>query len=131
MTCRRRRRLLDRCRQLVKLGDRLVELQTFDRLADCCDGSMEPALKLIIAAFCRSRARHEAPDALDEPRRALDSAFGPFEIALRRAVGEHEPADGVSAIFGEDWFRVDRVALRLRHLLDAARHNRLAAFDMN
>src|ERR1700755_3078710 len=80
---------------------------------------MELSLQLSVFAVSGTAAIRQLPYALDEARGALDTAFRPFEIALGRAVREHEPAHGIGTIFGEDRLRVDRVALRLGHLFDS------------
>jgi len=47
----RGRGLLDRAGELVELGDRLVELQALDRLANRGDGPMELSLEVQVLAI--------------------------------------------------------------------------------
>src|SRR3546814_20062790 len=62
----------------------------------------------------------QPPQPLDEAPRALDPRFAPRQVALGRAVGEHEPAYRVGAVLVDDRPRIDGVLLRFGHLLDAA-----------
>ncbi len=48
--------------------------------------------------------------------RGLRPRGGPFHVALRRAVGQDEPARSIGAIFGDDIDRIHHVLLRFRHL---------------
>jgi len=68
----------------------------------------------------------QTPQPLDEAPAAFDSSFGPGQIALRRAVRQHEPADRIGAVFGDDLVRVHDVLLGLRHFDNAADLDRCA-----
>ena len=133
--CSRARRrgfgFLNGGREFVELSDGFVELQAIERFGNGRNYAVTPPIQRLVFAFGRTVCRCEPPDTLDEPGRAFDAAFGPFEIALGRAVGEHEPADRVRAVAGDYRLRIYRVALRLRHLFDAAECNRRAAFDVD
>ena len=89
------------------------------------------------ASPCRAgapglRLRHQAPDALDKTPAAFRAGFGPFDVAFRRRVGQHEPADRVGAVNVDDRFRRDHVLLRLRHFLGRAdRHRRRRCLRRN
>jgi hypothetical protein len=48
---------------------------------------------------------------------AFGAGIGPFDVALRRRVRQHEPADRVGAINVDDGFRRDHILLGLGHLL--------------
>ena len=50
----------------------------------------------------------QTPDALHETPAAFGAGFRPFDIALGRRVGEHEPADRVGAVDVDDRFGRDR-----------------------
>ena len=50
------------------------------------------------------------------PVRRLGAGGRPLHVAVRRAVGEHEPARGVRPVAGDDVVGVDHVLPRLRHL---------------
>ena len=50
------------------------------------------------AAAAQRVGRPAATAALDEAPGALDAGFGPFQVALGRAVRQHEPARGVGAV---------------------------------
>ena len=63
---------------------------------------------------------------LQEPGGPLGTGLGPLDIALRRAVGQHEPAGSVGTKAVDDVGGVDGVLLRLRHLLDGADLDRRA-----
>jgi hypothetical protein len=96
------RGLLDRIGQLVKRRHCLVELQPLNRLAHrrgrACNLLVEGHI-LISAAGRRCR---KPPYALDEPRRAFDSANRPFKVALGRRIRQHEPAHRIGPVTIED-----------------------------
>src|SRR5690606_15607475 len=48
----------------------------------------------------------QPPDALDEPPGARNTRFRPNDIALRRAVRQHEPARAIGAVVGDDVIRI-------------------------
>jgi hypothetical protein len=73
------------------------------------------------ASYCANR-RHSRWTK----RAALDAGFGPRQVALGRAVGQHEPANRVGAVLADDLIGIDDVLLRLRHLDDAADLDRRA-----
>ena len=58
----------------------------------------------------------EAPDPVEEPGGALDSAVVPVQILLGRRREEGEQAGGVGPVAPDQLVRVDHIALRLRHL---------------
>jgi hypothetical protein len=60
----------------------------------------------------------EPPDALHEAARAVHADVRIDDVALGRAVGEHEPARDVGAVLADELVEVDGVLARLRHLLD-------------
>src|SRR4029453_9095784 len=104
------RRLLDRTRELVELRYALVELQAFDGVAYRRNRLVQLPLQRLVLASSIGDSADEPPDALDEARSALNSRFGPFEIALGRAVRKHEPPDRVGAVLRQDRLGVDGVA---------------------
>ena len=69
----------------------------------------------------------EPPQPLDEFGRALDALLRPDHVALGRRIGEDEPARRIGAEGRDDLVRIDRIALRFRHFLDAADRDFLAA----
>ena len=62
--------------------------------------------------------------------RALDATRRPFDVALRRRVGQHEPARGVGPVGRDDVVGIDHVLLRLRHRFDRADRDRLSGLDV-
>ncbi len=70
--------------------------------------------------------REQAPEPVQIAPGAVDARLGPLQIALRRAVGQHEQPCGVGAIGLDRGRRVDGVALGFAHLLRAP-HGDLAA----
>ena len=78
------------------------------------------AVQCLICAFRTAHLRCQSPKTLHKTPAALNARFGPFQIAFRRAVGKHEPADGIGTILVNNVIRIDDVFLGLRHLLDAA-----------
>ena len=112
----------NRVHQVVNPSDRFVECKCFNIFADCFNGLMGLAPKTDIFTLKRhvSMLTEQPPQALNEPRAALDPGFRPRQIALGRRIGQHEPADRVGTVGGDDLVGVDHVLLRLRHLKDAA-----------
>ncbi len=62
----------------------------------------------------------QTPEALNELGGPLDTLFGPDDIAIRREIGQHEPARRISAVSAYDVVGIDRVPLGFRHLFDEA-----------
>ncbi len=74
----------------------------------------------------RRRFGDETMEPIEITPGALDPGLGPFEIALRGRVGEHEQARGVGAVGVDDARRRHDVLARLRHLFGAPdAHRRL------
>jgi hypothetical protein len=119
--------LFGRAGQFVDARDGLVEAERLDVLTDGMDGLVDLAIQRLVPALrTRVDLGEQAPQALDEAGAALDARFRPRQVALGRAVGQHEPADRVGAIAGDDVVGVHHVLLGLRHLDHAADLDRLA-----
>ena len=63
--------------------------------------------------------------------RSFDAAGSPLDVALRRRVGQHEPARGIGPVGGDDGVGIDHVLLRFRHRLDRPDSDRLAGLGVN
>ena len=133
----------ERVGEFVDLGDADVEAQPLDlvldpgerRVGDLADAPGFVAERLRPG---RTLGADDALDLADEPPQplrllvgALDAGLGPDHVALGRRIGQHEPARRVGAVGLDDLVGVDRVALRLRHLLDRADLDRLAGVDQH
>ena len=68
----------------------------------------------------------QPPHALHEAPGTIDAGFRPRQIAFRRAVGQHEPAHGISTVTAQNGIGIDDILLGLRHLDDAADLDRQA-----
>ena len=67
----------------------------------------------------------QPPQPLDEPRAAFNPGLGPRQVALGRAVGQHEPADRVGAVGRDDLVGIDHpFALVLTRPDDCTEHTR-------
>ena len=116
--------------QGVKLGDGAVETQMLQMFGHGLDGLVHrlaqgPGLRIIGAdGGARHRQvngfRAQPVNALDEPPAAFRPGIGPFNVAFRRGVRQHEPADGVGAVIGDDGLRRDHILFRLGHFLGRA-----------
>ena len=73
------------------------------------------------------RLADEPPQPLGKAPGTLDAALGPFDVALRWRIRQHEPACDIGAVGLDDVVGIDRVALRFRHLLDRADLDRFPA----
>ena len=83
------------------------------------------AIKRLIGALRRPIIlSKQAPQPLHEPPAALDACFGPRQVALGRAVRQHEPAHRIGAKSIDDRIGIDHVLLRLRHLDNPADFDR-------
>ena len=137
---------LKRVRELVDLRHRDVEAEALDGLLDRGERAVrglangERFRRVLDGAAVRLRVAvadrvgdftDEAPHPLHEARRALDAFLGPDHVALRRRVGEHEPARRIGAEARDDVVGIDRVLPRLRHLLDRADRDRRAGRAMD
>jgi hypothetical protein len=71
-----------------------------------CGGAAQfecgPHARAIAPGAATLRFRHQPPDALDEAPAAFGAPLGPFDVALGRRVGQHEPADRVGAVSVDD-----------------------------
>ncbi len=107
--------------QRIDLRHGAIEPQGFQILGHRGDGAMGGAaqferIALDGARFGAGRRQtlgldDQTVDALHETPAAFRAFFGPFDIALGRGVGEHEPADRVGAEILDDRFRRDHVLL--------------------
>ena len=126
LAIRRSLRARQRCREFVERGDGLVECEALKPLRDTVDRAMNGSLEFCVLGFglggaCGLLASldhrvDETPHPLQVPRCGLDSARGPFDVPLRRAVRQDEPPRGVSPVGLDDVSRVDNVLLGFRHL---------------
>ena len=66
------------------------------------------------------RRQDEAPERRNVTPRTLDAGIGPFQVTLRRAVGEHEEPRRVGAVGLDNRLGIDGVALGLAHRLRPA-----------
>ena len=131
-----------RVRQLADQRHRLVEVEAVELVGDRGDRAVDRALELErrgrragsapacpTAASRGARLVDQPPQPVQIAPGAVDAGLGPLEVALGRAVGQHEQARGVGAVGLDDLGRIDRVALGLAHLLDAADGHRPAVAD--
>ena len=122
-----RRGLLGGPGQLVDTRHGLVEAERLDIARHRRDGLVGFAIEgLILAGGGRVILPEQAPQPLHEAPAALDACLAPRQIALWRRIGQHEPADGVGAVFRDDLVRVHHVLLGLGHLDDATDFDRRA-----
>ena len=57
----------------------------------------------------------QRPQPLDEAPDPVDAAIRILDIALRRAVGQHEPARRIGAVSVDEIVEIDDILLRFRH----------------
>ena len=128
--------------ELIHAGDRAVEAQAFQIIGEggkgAVDGAVERHGRLIERGHgCAHGAQgfevagDQTPEALGETPGAFGTGVGPLHIALGRAVGQDEPAGGISTIFLDDRGGVDHIAFRFRHGFDGTDGDEFAGFDMD
>ena len=98
-------------------------MQRIDVCANPGDGAVEGLVERFVGTFRLGHTIDQTPDAIYKPPCALNPAFGPFQIAFRRTVAQHEPADSIGAILVEHRIRIDDILFGFRHFLDAATRN--------
>ena len=113
----------NRIGQLIELRHSGIEMESLNRLCHALDGLVR-ALAQLDGLISKSVRRvcpggrqvlgplaDLAPDALGVTPGAFDAAFGPVQVALRRAVGEHVPTGCIGPVTIYDIRGVDRVPL--------------------
>ena len=70
-------------------------------------------------AFLRDVAG-EAPEALQETMRTVDTTRGPLDIPLWRCIGQHEPSRCIRTVGADNAVRIDDILFRFRHGFDGA-----------
>ena len=139
--CRAGVELGDQVGQFADARDRAVEMEPFEVVGHAGDEFLDVAMRCFGGAEILRRRRvrrrqigsgivDQAPDPVQEPPCALDSGFGPFEVALRRAVREHIKPSGIGTVTVDDLGRVDDILLRFAHLFRTPDGNRRAGFAM-
>ncbi len=114
-----RRVFLDGVGQFAQTRHGLVHVEGFDVFGNTGDGAVRLGTQFEGVRFEAGRFRagvdfgfgDQTVEAVDEFQCAFDAAFGPFDITLRRGVGQDEQTRGVGAVGGQNIIGVNDVLL--------------------